>query len=164
MKDPGTMPVSNSASSSTSSSQRPAHHLFPAGQLVPFVLVTVLFFLWGIPNNLNDVLIRQFMKSFALSRFQAGLVQSAFYMGYFLLATPAALLMRRFGYKSGFIVGLLLFGIGAFLFWPAAMIGRYPYFLAALFVIASGLAFLETASNPFVAQIGDPESAARRLN
>jgi FHS family L-fucose permease-like MFS transporter len=138
--------------------------LIPHGVLLPFVLVTALFFLWGIPNNLNDVLIRQFMKSFALSRFQAGLVQSAFYMGYFLLATPAALLMRRFGYKSGFIVGLLLFGTGAFLFWPAAMIGRYPYFLAALFVIASGLAFLETASNPFVAQIGDPESAARRLN
>ena len=138
--------------------------LIPHGVLLPFVLVTALFFLWGIPNNLNDVLIRQFMKSFALSRFQAGLVQSAFYMGYFLLATPAALIMRRFGYKSGFIVGLLLFGIGAFLFWPAAMIGRYPYFLAALFVIASGLAFLETASNPFVAQIGDPDSAARRLN
>ena len=138
--------------------------LIPHGVLIPFVLVTALFFLWGIPNNLNDVLIRQFMKSFALSRFQAGLVQSAFYMGYFLLATPAALLMRRFGYKSGFIVGLLLFGTGAFLFWPAAVIGRYPYFLAALFVIASGLAFLETASNPFVAQIGDPESAARRLN
>ncbi len=138
--------------------------LIPRGVLLPFALVTALFFLWGIPNNLNDVLIRQFMKSFALSRFEAGLVQSAFYMGYFLLATPAALLMRRFGYKSGFIVGLLLFGIGAFLFWPAAIIGRYPYFLAALFVIASGLAFLETASNPFVAQIGDPESAARRLN
>src|ERR1700687_2269650 len=84
--------------------------LIPHGVLVPFVLVTALFFLWGIPNNLNDVLIRQFMKSFALSRFQAGLVQSAFYMGYFLLATPPALLMRRFGYKSGFIVGLLLFG------------------------------------------------------
>ena len=138
--------------------------LIPHGVLVPFALVTALFFLWGIPNNLNDVLIRQFMKSFALSRFQAGLVQSAFYMGYFLLATPAALLMRRFGYKSGFIVGLLLFGFGAFLFWPAAIIGRYPYFLAALFVIASGLAFLETASNPFVAQMGDPASAARRLN
>ena len=138
--------------------------LIPRGVLVPFVLVTALFFLWGIPNNLNDVLIRQFMKSFALSRFQAGLVQSAFYMGYFLLATPAALLMRRFGYKSGFVTGLLLFSAGAFLFWPAAIIGRYPYFLAALFVIASGLSFLETASNPFVAQIGDSESAARRLN
>jgi FHS family L-fucose permease-like MFS transporter len=88
--------------------------LIPHGVLVPFVLVTALFFLWGVPNNLNDVLIRQFMKSFALSRFQAGLVQSAFYMGYFLLATSAALLMRRFGYKSGIVTGLLLCGARAF--------------------------------------------------
>src|SRR6202453_4753480 len=93
--------------------------LIPAGAAVPFFLVTALFFLWGVPSNLNDVLIRQFMKSFAISRFEAGLVQSAFYLGYFLLA---------------------------------------------LFVIASALSFLETASNPFVAQLGSPESAARRLN
>jgi FHS family L-fucose permease-like MFS transporter len=138
--------------------------LFPAGHLVPFVLVTVLFFLWGIPNNLNDVLIRQFMKSFAISRFQAGLVQSAFYMGYFLLAMPAAMLMRKFGYKAGFVIGLLLFGLGTFLFWPAALVGRYDFFLFALFVIASGLSFLETASNPFIAQLGDPASSERRLN
>jgi MFS transporter, FHS family, L-fucose permease len=138
--------------------------IIPAGMALQFFLVTALFFLWGVPNNLNDVLIRQFMKSFAISRFQAGLVQSAFYMGYFLLATPAALLMRRFGYKFGFIAGLLLFGTGAFLFWPAALIGKYGFFLAALFVIASGLSFLETASNPFIAQMGEPESAARRLN
>jgi MFS transporter, FHS family, L-fucose permease len=138
--------------------------LFPSGQLLPFILVTALFFLWGIPNNLNDVLIRQFMKSFAISRFEAGLVQSAFYMGYFLLAMPAALLMRRFGYKVGFVIGLLLFGVGTFLFWPAAMVGRYGFFLFALFVIASGLSFLETAANPFIAQLGDPESSERRLN
>src|ERR1700692_843509 len=138
--------------------------LIPAGQLVPFVLVTVLFFLWGIPNNLNDVLIRHFMKSFAITRFQAGLVQSAFYLGYFLLAIPAALLMRKMGYKFGIVVGLLLFASGTFLFWPAALLGRYGFFLFALFVIASGLSFLETASNPFVAQLGSPESAARRLN
>jgi FHS family L-fucose permease-like MFS transporter len=104
------------------------------------------------------------MTSFELSRLQAGLVQSAFYFGYFLLATPAALLMRRFGYKFGFVTGLLLFSAGAFLFWPAAVIGRYSFFLTALFVIASGLAFLETASNPFIAQLGDPRSAVRRLN
>lgn len=138
--------------------------MLPQGVLIPFILITALFFLWGIPNNLNDVLIRQFMKSFSLSRFEAGLVQSAFYLGYCVLAMPAALLMRRFGYKSGFIVGLLLFGIGAFLFWPAALSGRYPYFLTALFVIASGLSFLETASNPFVAQLGDAKTAAQRLN
>jgi len=140
------------------------HHLFPAGQLVPFVLVTFLFFLWGIPNNLNDVLIRQFMKSFSISRFQAGLVQSAFYMGYFLLAMPAALVMRKAGYKAGFIIGLLLYSLGAFLFWPAALMGQYGYFLCALFVIASGLSFLETASNPFIAQLGDPETSEQRLN
>src|SRR5271155_5962784 len=139
------------------------HALFPAGQLVPFILVTVLFFLWGIPNNLNDVLIRQFMKSFSITRFQAGLVQSAFYMGYFLLAMPAAFLMRRAGYKSGFVTGLVLFGTGAFLFWPAARAGSYGFFLFALFVIASGLSFLETASNPFIAQLGDQESSERRL-
>src|SRR5206468_9881779 len=129
-----------------------------------FILVTALFFLWGIPNNLNDVLIRQFMKSFSISRFQAGLVQSAFYMGYFLLAMPAALVMRKLGYKAGFIIGLLLYTVGAFLFWPAAFMGQYGYFLCALFVIASGLSFLETASNPFIAQLGDPDSSERRLN
>ena len=140
------------------------HALFPAGHLVPFILVTALFFLWGIPNNLNDVLIRQFMKSFAITRFKAGLVQSAFYMGYFLLAMPAALLMRRAGYKTGFVIGLLLYGSGCFLFWPAAIAGSYGFFLFALFVIASGLSFLETASNPFIAQLGDPDTSERRLN
>jgi len=138
--------------------------LIKAGVLLPFLLVTSLFFLWGIPNNLNDVLIRQFMKSFQLSRFQAGLIQSAFYIGYFLFATPAALLMRRFGYKLGILSGLVLMGCGCILFWPAALIGKYSFFLFALFVIASGLSFLETAANPFIAQLGDPESAARRLN
>src|SRR5208282_5822445 len=140
------------------------HSLFPAGQIVPFILVTVLFFLWGIPNNLNDVLIRHFMTSFAITRFQAGLVQSAFYMGYFLLAMPAALLMRKAGYKAGFVTGLLLFGTGCFLFWPAALAASYSFFLFALFVIASGLSFLETASNPFIAQLGDPDTSERRLN
>jgi FHS family L-fucose permease-like MFS transporter len=138
--------------------------IFPAGQMLPFSLVTSLFFMWGVPNNLNDVLIRQFMKSFALTRFEAGLVQSAFYLGYFLLAIPAALLMRRFGYKTGILVGLGLFSLGTFLFWPAANEGKYIYFLIALFVIASGLSFLETAANPFIAQLGDAGSSERRLN
>ena len=127
-------------------------------------MVTVLFFLWGIPNNLNEVLIRQFMKSFAISGFEAGLVQSAFYLGYFLFAMPAAILMRRLGYKAGFVSGLLLFGLGTLLFWPAAIVGRYGFFLFALFVIASWLSFLETASNPFIAQLGDAASSERRLN
>ncbi len=138
--------------------------LVAPGRLLPFGLVTSLFFLWGVPNNLNDVLIRQFMKSFALNRVEAGLVQSAFYLGYFFLAIPAALIMRRTGYKTGLITGLLLFATGAALFWPAAIVGQYWFFLLALFVIASGLSFLETASNPFITQMGSPATAARRLN
>ncbi len=138
--------------------------MFAHGSLLPFALVTALFFLWGIPNNLNDILIRQFMKSFAITRLQAGLVQSAFYMGYVLLALPSALYMRKAGYKAGFILGLLLFGLGTFLFWPAAIAGRYSFFLVALFVMASGLAFLETASNTFIALAGPTESSERRLN
>ncbi|HEY3989740.1 MAG TPA: L-fucose:H+ symporter permease [Acidobacteriaceae bacterium] len=134
------------------------------GQLLPFSLVTSLFFMWGVPNNLNDVLIRQFMTSFTLNRVEAGLVQSAFYLGYFILAIPAALIMRRRGYKTGLVIGLLLYATGAILFWPAAVVGRYSFFLAALFVIASGLSFLETASNPFITQMGSPATAARRLN
>ncbi|HEY0308103.1 MAG TPA: L-fucose:H+ symporter permease [Acidobacteriaceae bacterium] len=141
-----------------------ATSLIPPGMCIPFALVTSLFFLWGVPNNLNDVLIRQFMKSFAISRFQAGLVQSAFYLGYFLLATPAALLMRRYGYKFGFLAGLCLLGTGTLLFWPAAIVARYSFFLFALFVIASGLSFLETAANPFIAQLGGGSGGARRLN
>lgn len=158
------LPPEDSTKAATSSAEARSHGLFPAGHLLPFILVTALFFLWGVPNNLNDVLIRQFMKSFALTRLQAGLVQSAFYMGYFLLAMPAALLMRRLGYKAGFVTGLFLFGLGTFLFWPAAIVGRYEFFLFALFVIASGLSFLETASNPFIAQLGEPETSERRLN
>ena len=138
--------------------------LVPSGRILPFVLVTALFFLWGVPNNLNDILISQFMKSFQISRLQAGLVQSAFYMGYFLLALPAAELMRRAGYKTGILVGLVLYGSGCILFWPAAIIAKYWLFLMALFVIASGLSFLETASSPFIIQLGNPKSAEQRIN
>jgi MFS transporter, FHS family, L-fucose permease len=138
--------------------------LVAAGQILPFSLVTSLFFMWGVPNNLNDVLIRQFMKSFTLNRVEAGLVQFAFYLGYFCLAVPAALIMRRKGYKAGLVIGLLLYATGAALFWPAAIVGRYGFFLAALFVIASGLSFLETASNSFITQLGSASTAARRLN
>jgi MFS transporter, FHS family, L-fucose permease len=138
--------------------------LIPSDRLLPFILVAALFFLWGIPNNLNDILIRQFMKSFEINRLQAGLVQFAFYLGYFLLAMPAAQLMRRAGYKAGILVGLCLYGAGCMMFWPAAIIAKYWFFLTALFVIASGLAFLETAASPFTLQVGDPRSAARRLN
>ena len=121
------MPDVAAEANAVTSNSRVNHPLIPARQLLPFVLVTALFFLWGIPNNLNDVLIRHFMKSFAITRFQGGLVQSAFYLGYFLLAMPAALLMRRAGYKSGFVTGLVLYGVGAFLFWPAAEMGSYGF-------------------------------------
>ena len=150
-------------SSSSADSKEPGP-LFSRENAFAFFLVTALFFLWGIPNNLNDVLIRQFMKSFEISRFQAGLVQSAFYLGYFLLSMPAALLMRKFGYKTGLVTGLFLYSAGTFLFWPAALNRSYAFFLFALFVIASGLSFLETGSSPFIAQIGDPQTAERRLN
>jgi FHS family L-fucose permease-like MFS transporter len=149
------------ASGETDSQSAP---LVPRNGKTAFFLVTGLFFLWAIPNNLNDVLIRQFMKSFEITRLEAGLVQSAFYFGYFLLAIPAALVMRRFGYKTGILTGLVLYASGTFLFYPAAMARSYPLFLFALFVIASGLGFLETGSNPLIAQLGDPATSVRRLN
>ena len=138
--------------------------LVPPGSAAAFFLVTGLFFLWGIPNNLNDVLIRQFMKSFEITRLQAGLVQSAFYTGYFLFSVPAAIVMRRFGYKTGLVTGLVLYSAGTLCFLPAAMERSYGMFLFALFVIASGLGFLETGANPLIAQLGDAGSAVRRLN
>jgi FHS family L-fucose permease-like MFS transporter len=149
---------------STQTTPSASPKLFAAGNTLPFVLVTALFFFWGIPNNLNDVLIKQFMKSFEMSRFQAGLLQSAFYMGYFLLAMPAALIMRKYSYKTGLVMGLLLYSTGTLLFWPAAVVRHYGFFLFALFVIASGLSFLETGANPFIAMLGDPRTSERRLN
>jgi FHS family L-fucose permease-like MFS transporter len=128
------------------------------------MVVTALFFLWAIPNNLNDILIRQFMKSFNINRSSAAGVQIWFYLGYFLLAIPAGQLMRRFGYKTGIVTGLVLLGTGCLMYWPAAQAGLYVFFLAAQFVIASGLSFLETASNPFIAQLGPAGSSERRLN
>lgn len=130
----------------------------------PLILITSLFFFWGIANNLNDVLIPQFKKAFVLTDLQSSLVQSAFYLGYFFLALPAALIMRRFGYKAAVVLGLLLYAAGAFLFWPAAETHQYSFFLGALFVIASGLAFLETSANPLITVLGAPEKAAFRLN
>jgi MFS transporter, FHS family, L-fucose permease len=129
-----------------------------------FFLVVSLFFLWGVANTLNDILIKQFKKVFELSDFQAGLVQSAFYLGYFTLAVPAAMFMRRFGYKGAIVLGLLLYASGAFLFYPAAEKHAYVLFLLALYVIASGLAFLETSANPLITVLGPREGAAQRLN
>jgi FHS family L-fucose permease-like MFS transporter len=138
--------------------------LFAPGNTLPFVLVTALFMFWGVPNNLNDILIKQFMKSFEITRFKAGLIQSAFYMGYFLLAVPSALVMRKHGYKTGLVIGLFLYSAGTFLFWPAAYAQKYGFFLFALFVIASGAAFLETGANSFIALLGDPRHVRWRLN
>ena len=138
--------------------------LFDRRYAVPFFMVTALFFLWAMPNNLNDVLIRQFMKSFQISRLQAGLVQSAFYFGYFCISLPAAFVLRRLGYRIGLISGLLLYAGGCLLFWPAAQANSYTFFLFALFVIAAGLAFLETGAASFITQLGDPATSERRLN
>lgn len=132
--------------------------------VVPLILIVSLFFLWGVANNLNDILITQFKKAFVLSDLQAGLVQSAFYLGYFFFAIPAGLFMRRFGYKGAVLAGLVLYAAGAFLFYPAAEAHHYGSFLLALFVLASGLAFLETSANPLMTVLGPPAGAARRLN
>ncbi|MDZ4364822.1 L-fucose:H+ symporter permease [Brevundimonas sp.] len=131
---------------------------------VPLILVVSLFFMWGVANNLNDILIRQFQKAFVLTDLQSGLVQSAFYLGYFFLAIPAGLFMRRFGYKAAVVVGLMGYAGGAFLFYPAAEAHSYLFFLGALFVIASGLAFLEASANPLITVLGPPETSERRLN
>jgi FHS family L-fucose permease-like MFS transporter len=128
------------------------------------ILTTCLFFLWGMANNLNDILIAQFRKAFVLSDFESSFVQQSFYLGYFLLAVPAAMLVRSRGYKPAIITGLLLYATGALLFYPAAHYGEYRFFLLALFVIAMGLAFLETSANPLMTETGDPATAARRLN
>jgi FHS family L-fucose permease-like MFS transporter len=115
-------------------------------------------------NNLNDPLIKHFKKLFTLSDFGSGLVQSAFYLGYFVFAIPAALFMQRFGYRAAVIFGLVLYGAGALLFYPAGENQSYGFFLSALFVIAAGLSFLETSANPMVATLGPPEDSERRLN
>ncbi|HNV28566.1 MAG TPA: L-fucose:H+ symporter permease [Cyclobacteriaceae bacterium] len=132
--------------------------------LIPFILVTSLFFLWGIANSMNGTLIKHFQTALDLNRAQAGIVDSAFYIGYFVMALPAAFLMNRIGYKKGILIGLFLYAGGAFLFYPAAEMRLYGFFLFALFVIACGLAFLETAANPYVTVLGDPKSSDSRIN
>lgn len=130
----------------------------------PIVLITSLFFLWGFAHNLNPILIPHLKKACQLSDFQSAFVDSAFFIAYFTMALPAGYYLRRFGYKSGIVLGLLLFAAGAFLFFPAASTRAYGLFLVALFVIASGLTFLETAANPYIAVLGPPETATQRLN
>lgn len=132
--------------------------------LLPFLLVTTLFFSWALAAQLNDILIRQFQKALVLSRGQAGFIQTAFYFGYFFGAIPAGLVMKRFGYKNGILVGLTLYCAGALMFYPAAEVRVFGFFLAALYIIAFGLAFLETAANPYVSVMGDPRTGPSRLN
>ena len=132
--------------------------------IVPFALVTSLFFLWAIGVNLNDILIPHLKKAFSLTDFQSSLIQSAFFGGYFLAALPAGWLMQRIGYKRGILTGLLICSTGALLFIPAASVRTYGFFLFALFVMACGQSFLEVAANPYVTRLGPPESSERRLN
>ena len=158
------MQVSTSVGGSVKTEKGKKHPVFPVGHLFPFVIVTVLFFLWGMSNNLTDILVQQFKKSFELSQFSAQLVQTANFFGYFCMAIPAALLMRKWGYKAGMVTGLVMFGTGMVLFWPAAVNGQYSLFLVALFTVGCGASILETAANPFIAQFGDPVTSEQRLN
>jgi MFS transporter, FHS family, L-fucose permease len=128
------------------------------------ILITALFFLWGFALNLNPILIPHLKKACQLSDTQSALIDSASYIAYFLLAVPAGLFMKKYGYKGGIILGLMLFATGAFLFYPASVNRSYAFFLTALFIIASGLAFLETAANPYISVLGDPATATQRLN
>ncbi|EGI6740251.1 L-fucose:H+ symporter permease [Escherichia coli] len=132
--------------------------------IIPFVLLCSLFFLWAVANNLNDILLPQFQQAFTLTNFQAGLIQSAFYFGYFIIPIPAGILMKKLSYKAGIITGLFLYALGAALFWPAAEIMNYTLFLVGLFIIAAGLGCLETAANPFVTVLGPESSGHFRLN
>lgn len=132
--------------------------------VLPFALVTTLFMSWALAASLNDILIRQFQKALELSRTEASLIQFAFYIGYFCAALPAGMLIRKAGYKRTMIAGLLLYAAGAFLFFPAAEIRVYLLFLVALYTIAFGLAFLETAANPYVSILGDQRTSSARLN
>lgn len=132
--------------------------------LLPFILVTSLFFLWGFVHNLDPILIPHLKKSFSLSTLESSLVDSAVFIAYFLMALPAGFIMKKYGYKAGIITGLMLFAAGSFLFIPAANTQQYLFFLSALFIIACGLTILETAANPYAALLGDPATATQRLN
>jgi len=131
---------------------------------VPFILITSLFFFWGLIINLDSILIPHLRKAFQLNTLQSSLVDSAVFIAYFLMALPAGVIMQRLGYRIGIIIGLLLFATGSFLFVPAANTREYVFFLMALFVIACGLAMLETAANPYATVLGPEETATRRLN
>ncbi len=131
---------------------------------LPFILITSLFFMWGFARAILDVLNKHFQESLSISITQSTLIQATTYLGYFLMALPAGLIITRHGYRRGVVMGLLLFGIGSLLFIPGAMSMSFAMFLLALFVIGCGLAMLETAANPYTAELGDKATAASRLN
>ena len=132
--------------------------------LVPFVLITSLFFLWGFARAILDVLNKHFQNALHISITHSSLIQVTTYLGYFLMAIPAGIFINRYGYRRGVVFGLLLFGLGAVFFIPGALIGSFSAFLFCLFVIGCGLVFLETAANPYVTELGARETATSRLN
>ncbi len=132
--------------------------------LVPFLLITSLFFLWGFAHSILDVLNKHFQDAMEISKTRSALIQAVVYGGYFLMAIPAGKIIRKFGYRCGVITGLLLYGIGALLFIPGSHWMSFEFFLFSLFIIGCGLTCLETAANPYVTVLGDPESAERRIN
>lgn len=132
--------------------------------LLPFILVTSLFALWGLANNMTDTLLAAFRKIMQMSDTQTSFIQMAFYGAYFCIALPAALFLRKYSYKSGVILGLILYAGGALLFWPAAKAESYAFYLIAIYILASGCSVLETTANPYIMSMGSPETATRRLN
>ena len=132
--------------------------------LIPFILVTFLFALWGFANAVTDPMVQAFKKVLELSNSQAAWVQMAFYGGYFCMALPAALFMRKYSYKVGILIGLALYAIGALLFYPAAQSESFMFFCVGLYILTFGLAFLETAANPYILAMGAKETATQRLN
>ncbi|MEX0314817.1 MAG: L-fucose:H+ symporter permease [Allomuricauda sp.] len=132
--------------------------------LIPFILITSLFALWGFANDITNPMVSAFKKILELNNTQASWVQAAFYGGYFTMALPAAYVVKRFSYKTGILVGLALYAAGALLFYPAAAKENYFFFLMALYILTFGLAFLETTANPFIMSMGSEETATRRLN
>jgi len=132
--------------------------------LLPLILVTSLFFLWGLAYGLLDVLNKHFQETLNINKQRSTLLQAAYFGAYFLIALPAGLLMSKIGYRKGIIIGLLLYAVGALLFYPAANNASFSFFLLALFVLASGLTFLETAANPYITVLGNPGTSEFRLN
>lgn len=138
--------------------------IIPKKLLMPFILVSFLFALWGFANAVTDPMVNVFKKVLELSNFQASWVQMSFYGGYFCMALPASLLMRKYSYKSGIIIGLGLYAVGALLFYPAAITEQFWFFCLGLYILTFGLAFLETAANPYILAMGEKNTATQRLN